>query len=193
MPAGAFNSSFEPVARVGDVINAQPRGYYQVQRLGLQPGLQSSTITVAANSIEQVELRDIRQDDGYLAQFRQPRLANELPDGVEVRVDHDGQQAPAFEAKASRGFYDNETGAVYSYDPNAGNVTQDNHLDLFTELFVYEDDVPYFTVKNTTGSQITYTPTFTGYQFAIEEIAERQADQVAGQAVAVPTKSITNF
>ena len=192
MPAGAFNSSFEPVARVGDVIDVQPRGMYQVERLGLQPGI-STTITVSANDTEQVELTDIRQDDGYLAQFRQPRLADELPDGVEVRVDHDGQQAPAFEAKASRGFYDNETGAVYSYDPDGDTVTQDDHLDLFTELFVFEDDVPYFTVRNTTAGEIDYTPTFVGYQYQIEPITDREAEQMGGQAVAVPSKSITNF
>jgi len=192
MPAGAFNSSFEPVARVGDVIDVQPRGMYQVERLGLQPGI-NTTITVSANDTEQVELTDIRQDDGYLAQFRQPRLADELPDGVEVRVDHDGQQAPAFEAKASRGFYDNETGAVYSYDPDSDVAIQDDHLDLFTELFVFEDDVPYFTVRNTTAGEIDYTPTFVGYQYQIEPITDRQADQMGGQAVAVPSKSITNF
>lgn len=192
MPAGAFNSSFEPVARVGDVIDVQPRGMYQVERLGLQPGI-NTTITVSANDTEQVELTDIRQDDGYLAQFRQPRLADELPDGVEVRVDHDGQQAPAFEAKASRGFYDNETGAVYSFDPDTDTVTQDDHLDLFTELFIFEDDVPYFTVRNTTAGQISYTPTFVGYQYQIEPITDRQAEQMGGQAVAVPSKSITNF
>ena len=192
MPAGAFNSSFEPVARVGDVIDVQPRGMYQVERLGLQPGI-STTITVSANDTEQVELTDIRQDDGYLAQFRQPRLADELPDGVEVRVDHDGQQAPAFEAKASRGFYDNETGAVYSYDPDSDVAIQDDHLNLFTELFVFEDDVPYFTVRNTTAGEIDYTPTFVGYQYQIEAITDRQADQMGGQAVAVPSKSITNF
>lgn len=192
MPAGAFNSSFEPVARVGDVIDVQPRGMYQVERLGLQPGI-NTTITVSANDTEQVELTDIRQDDGYLAQFRQPRLADELPDGVEVRVDHDGQQAPAFEAKASRGFYDNETGAVYSYDPDSDVAIQDDHLNLFTELFVFEDDVPYFTVRNTTAGEIDYTPTFVGYQYQIEPITDRQADQMGGQAVAVPSKSITNF
>jgi len=193
MPAGAYNSSFEPVARVGDVINVQPRGFYQVERLGLQPGLQADTITVDANGVEQVELTSIRQDDGFLAQFRQPRLADELPDGVEVQADHDGQQAPAFEAKNSRGFYDNETGAVYSYDPDSDVVTHDDHLDLFTELFIYEDNVPYFTVTNTTAGQITYTPTFVGYQFGVEEIASQEADRLGGQPVSVPTKSITNF
>lgn len=194
MPEGAFNTQFEPVARVRDVVEIQPRGFYVVERLNVQPGINlESAFSPADGSNSKEELNDIEQDDGYFAQYRLPRLPNSLPDGVTVEVDHDGRQSPMFETKNRRGSFDNETGAIYSWDPNSGNVTQDDHNTAFTELFVFEDDVPYFNVQNESGGAISWNPTFVGYQYKISEIEQSEVERRGITPTALPSKSITNY
>jgi len=190
MPEGAYNHQFEPVARVGDVIDVQSRGIYRVTALGPQPNLQpEDEFTVADTESEKRELTDTEQRKNFLAQYRLPQLASRLPDDVVIRIDHDGRQEPLYEAKNVRGELDNEVGAIYSQD-GSGSVVQEEQLTAFTELFIYEDNVPYFEVENNSGSQITYTPRFVGYQFALEEL-----NSVPGGTtpVAVPSRSIKNI
>lgn len=194
MPEGAFNTSFEPVARKRDILEIQPRGYFVVERVNVQPGIGlQDDFDPADGSSEKRELTDIEQDTGYVAQYRLPRLPYTLPDDVEIQVDHDGRQSPMFEAKNVRGSYDNETGAIYSWDPETGEAVQDDHMTGFTELFVYEDNVPYFNVINDSGGAISWNPTFVGYQYKVVEISESEVRDTGKTPTAVPSKSITNF
>ncbi|MFW5900676.1 MAG: hypothetical protein ACOCTH_02750 [Halodesulfurarchaeum sp.] len=190
MPEGAYNTQFEPIARKGDVVEVQPRGFYRVEAVGYQPTLTpEDAFEPEDGDLEKREMTDIEQRDGYLAQYRLPHIASRLPDDVTIKIDHDGRQAPMFEAKNVRGFIDNETGVIYSMDGD-GDVVQDDHLTAFTELFVFEDNAPYFTVENTSGAGIEYTPRFSGYQFKIEEVSRSDVRDSGVTPVAVPSKAI---
>lgn len=194
MPEGAFNGGFEPIARPGGFVQFDdtPSGtVYAVRAYNVLPEIQlEDNFSPSNGGIEKRELTDIEMDEGFLAQYRLLKLPEQLPDDVSIEIDHDGKQAPLYQTENVRGALTNETGAVYTDDTAGGSVV-DHHLSQFTELFVWEDNPPYFTVENNTGGAVDIPLTFTGYAFQLEEVASN-LDNFNGnrQPVVIPRKSV---
>ena len=168
MPAGAFNSGFDPAARPGDVVEFPERGIArQVAQYNLLPNISGPEVTVADNSEEKVEVTEIEMPDDFLGQFRLPFIAQELPEDVEIRVDHDGRQEPKYETKNERGFIDSRTGAILGDDPETGDTLLEDLQTRFTEMYVYEQNPPFFSFRNESGSSQTIDLTFAGYSFRL--------------------------
>lgn len=194
MPQGAFNGGFEPIARPGGFVqfdDVSDGAIYAVRAYNVLPEIQlEENFTPSDGGIEKRELTDIEMDEGFLAQYRLLKLPDQLPDDVEIEIDHDGKQAPLYQTENVRGVLTNETGAVYT-DDTGGDSVVDQHLSQFTELFVWEDNPPYFTVKNNTGGAVDIPLTFSGYAYRLEQVATGLNDfDGAGQPVVVPRKSI---
>ena len=193
MPEGAFNSSFDPVTRAGGVVNFNSINsdtYYVVQNLNTLPRVTlDEDFSLANGETEKREITELEVEDTYLAQYRLLRLADELPADVEIRVDHGGKQSPMFETKNRLGKLDRETGAVFTDDGSGGAVV-DHHMSRFTELFVWEDNPPYFTVENNSGGQVDFNLTFTGYAYVTEEVGRQEVESKNIQPVSVPTQSL---
>jgi len=193
MPQGAFNGGFEPIARPGGFVqfdDVSDGAIYAVRAYNVLPEIQlEDNFTPSDGGIEKRELTDIEMDEGFLAQYRLLKLPEQLPDDVEIEIDHDGKQAPLYQTENVRGVLTNETGAVYTDDTAGGSVV-DQHLSQFTELFVWEDNPPYFTVKNNTGGPIDVALTFSGYAYHLEEVAAEPENFGGPQPVVVPRRSI---
>lgn len=193
MPKGAFNSSFDPVVRAGGVLNfneIDSGELYAVQNVNVLPGVTlDENFVVADGQQDKREITELEMDDTFLGQFRLLALADELPDGVEIRVDHGGKQSPMYETKNRRGVLDNTTGTVFTSD-GAGNVSADEQMARFTELFVWEDTVPYFTVINDSGAQVDFDLTFTGYAYDTEPVSRSEAESMGLQPVSVPVEAL---
>lgn len=192
MPEGAFNSSFDPVVRAGGVVNLNgidTDEYYVVQNLNVLPKITlDENFVVADGSQEKREITELEVEDNYLAQYRLLRLADELPSDVDIRVDHGGKQSPMYETKNRLGRLDRETGAVYTDD--GGDSVVDHHFSRFTELFVWEDSGPYFTVENNSGDEVDFDLTFTGYAYVTEEVSRRDVEDMNIQPVSVPVRAL---
>jgi hypothetical protein len=190
MPAGAFNQSFLPAARPGDVIEFAPingQNQYRVRAINpLNEITLDSGVTVADDTSEKVELTELEMPGDHLAQYRLPRLPDELPDGVEIEIDHDGKQDPMYETKNVRGRLTNETGVSYGNDPATADQTYEDYRSSFTELYVHETAHPYFTLTNRSGGQVTVNLTFEGYSFLLDGSVSRQDSPVV-----VPIGSIS--
>lgn len=133
-----------------------------------QPGLETETYTVGANSTVANQDMDLLQlPDHWLGQYRLPRIGSELPDGVEIVADWGGKSAPAYTAKNQRGKLTNATPTVNGYDPDSGSVvTAENLATVFTEMWTYGPSrQPYLTFKNTTGADVSFSLTFAGWQY----------------------------
>lgn len=193
MPEGAFNGGFDPITRPGGFVqfdSATTGPVYAVTGYNVLPGITlESDFSVNDGSLEKRELTDIEMDDGYLSQYRLLRLPEELPDDVEIRVDHDGKQSPLYQTKNRRGALDNQTGAIYT-DDGANSSIVDAHDSRFTELFVWEDNPPYFTVENNSGGQVTFNLTFSGYAYELEQVAEGPSNFDGPQPVVIPRRSL---
>jgi len=189
MPSGAFNPDFDPIARPGDAVKLAPeRGFHRIRNYNVQPGVTlESDVVVADGAEEKQELLELEMDDGYLLHVRIPQIATELPDDVEIRIDHDGKQSPMYETKNERGVLTNETGSVYGYDPETGDSVLDHVNTKFTELFVWEDNPPYFTFSNSSGGQVSVNLTFVGYVYDLVDVSQ---SDLSGTPVSVPTKAL---
>jgi len=86
-----------------------------------------------------------------------PEGGQAIPDGIRITVDQGGEESPRFNSKNRRGFYAAETAAF-------GDQAQQ------TELYQYEDTDLFFNVENTTGSEVTFTLTYTGYIYDLVDI-----------------------
>lgn len=184
---GAYTPSLTPVARPGDVVRLDPEGdHFEVESYVAQPGVTAETITVSSGQNEQTEVDAIGVSDNTLGQWRLPLLASELPADVQIRVDHGGRQNPMWTTKNERGEITQDTGAVLTTD-GAGNSEIDHAANHLTELFVYEDNPPYFTVYNNSDAEVSIDLTFVGFQF---ELSPRTVDPGNEQPVAVPVERI---
>jgi len=187
MTKGAFTPEFTPVARPGNVLrldDASSTDDYVIERFAPLPDIQES-ITVAANDrTRNVALDNLEMWRNWLGQYRLPRLTEELPDGVEIEVDQGGNQMPAYQNVNYRGSITNQTPYQFAGDPNgdADEITDAGHL---LELFVFEDEVPRFTLTNTTAGQVTVDLTFAGFGYGL-----KPTSNPTGQPVYVPIEAV---
>lgn len=163
------HNDFEPLLRVDSTVELQPSiGTFGVEIVEVLPTIETQEFTVDANdTVNEAEMRSLYAQDGTLAQYRlvNPDTGEAIPDGVEITVDQGGEEAPRFNNKNRRGFYDNDTVTV-------GDAAQQ------TELFQYEDTDLFFNVRNTTGSQVTFTLSYSGWVYKLRptDLQPQQTD-----------------
>ena len=183
---GAFTPEFTPVAQKGHVVEldfGSERNTYAVDQVAALPIIETQEITVADGDREpNVDLENLEVWDGWFAQYRLPRLTQELPDGVTLQFDQGGAQSPLYQNQNVRGKIDNNT-PVQSVEDDAGNAEVESLVHLL-EQFVYEQDTPEVTVENTSGSSQTISLTYAGWAYNVSPT------QSTGQPTYIPVESI---
>lgn len=173
--SGAYPNDLEPVARPSDFVQLSPMGEVRrVEAFAAQPGIDAfdsdggNGITVSANSTNyDNEAKELRQPDGWLAQYRLIAPGRDIPDGINVQVDHGGEQAPLYTTKNGRGEFDQETGTEIGHEGGSA-VTSDEIATSLLEWYVVGDTPPIFTFENTTGSDVTVSDIrFSGFQYRL--------------------------
>lgn len=180
---GIYTPELTPVANYGNAVvldDGDDEETFRITSVSPLPAIQNEPITVADGATERnVDLTNLETWNGWLAQYRLPRLADELPDDVTIEVDQGGNQAPLFQNQNVRGGFDNSTTSAIAQNDETTDLS---HL---LEFYVYEDEVPKFTVSNDSGGEVDVELTFTGFQFELEP-----AENPSGQPVYVPIESI---
>lgn len=193
MSKGAYTPEFTPVARPGHVLRLDDGSafqYYEITRFTAIPEI-VQTVQVGQNSTNtDVELTELEVWDGWLAQWRLLDLANDIPSGdISVEMDLGGRQAPMWATQNGRGSIDRTTGSVTAWDQNASASAVEDQLTNLTELFTFEQEVPYVTVENTatSGGQQDVPLTFSGFLFEIDgPVGEPSGEQ----PVQVPIENV---
>jgi hypothetical protein len=114
-------------------------------------------LDVTANSIEtDQQAENLHMPDLMLGQYR---IVNpsDLRSGVEVEVDQGGREAPASVTRNFQSFFTADT-------PETG---LDGPL---TELYQFEDNDLYFSVRETDGDGANVTLTFSGFGYALDAV-----------------------
>jgi hypothetical protein len=174
--AGTYPRELVPAARPGDVVRMEPGGgVYMVDTMIPQPGFKifdsdaSNSVTVSANSTNSDnEATDMEMDDNWLGQYRLLQPGNDINPDVEVRIDMGGKTAPLYTNKNKRGEYTRDTLTPVGHDGSSTQVPNDFNLHL-SELYVFEDEMPYFTFENTTAGDETVQGLYwSGFQYRLE-------------------------
>lgn len=165
-----YDNDFDPLLYVDGTVTLQPGNEtYGVSQVEIIPTLETNEFVVPANdTLNEVEMRELYLQDGVLGQFRlfDPEGGQAIPDNIEITVDQGGEESPRFNSKNRRGFYNALT-------PQLGENAQQ------TELFQFEDTDLFFNVTNTSGGEITFTLTYTGFAFDLvgADLAPGETDQ----------------
>jgi hypothetical protein len=183
---GAYTPELTPVAYYDQPVlldDGSDQNLARVEQVAPLIGIETQAFTVPSNDqINNVDVDALEIWDGWFAQYRPVGLQDELPDGVEMTIDHGSNNSPLYQAKQSRGAVSEDTVVTGVDDGSYGEV---DDLSYLHELYVLEDEVPKFSFKNTTGSDETFSITFTGFCFNITPI--RSAD---GQPIYLPVAAI---
>lgn len=187
MSKGPYTPEFTPVARKDHVVEldfGDKVRTYRIEKFAPLPSIEES-ITVAANDVERnVDLDQLEVWDNWMAQYRLPRLTEELPDNVSLEFDQGGSQAPLYQNLNQRGSITNETPYQQVTDPDDSGVDIYPLIHLL-ELYVHEQETPKVTVTNDTDSEVTVDLTFAGWEYQIQEIGS-----VDEQPVYIPVESV---
>lgn len=172
MSKGAYTPEFTPLARPGDVVeldDGERSQQYEVTKLTTLPAIDISTISVSKNSVKRdVKLTNLEIWEGWVAQYRMPRIQQQLPTDVNIEVDQGGGQEPLFQTRNQRGDLDDTD--LYEESTNS----QTKNLAHLAELFVHEDTPPRFTVTNNQGSSIDLDLTFAGFALGLREVGAQK-------------------
>lgn len=175
--AGVYPRELVPAVRPGDYVRLEPSGEtYMVDLMVPQPGVKafdsddSNGITPGANSTSaDNKASELEMPNNWLAQYRPTRLGADLDDGVEIQIDMGGKQAPLYTNKNRRGEYIDESSAEIGTDTSGTNFTADTLNHALMELYIWEDELPYFTFTETAGNNPTVSDLwFQGFQFRLE-------------------------
>jgi len=190
MTKGAYTQELTPLALPDDYLvldDGADMRYFEIERFRPQPAVDADTITVADNDDEKAELTNLEVWDGWLAQFRPIQLTESLPDDVTLRVDQGGKTARRYTTKDTAQAVDN--GDFYQEVADDGdNERVISSLEYLYEQYVWEQEVPYFTLENTSGGQVNVDLTFSGFLFKLDPVNRQQVD---GQPVHVPIERIS--
>jgi hypothetical protein len=190
--AGAYPPNLVPALRPGDLAELLPmEKLVRVSSFTPQPGVTvldsdaGDDITISDGGFEKVELTPLEAQDKELLQLRPLALAEDLPDGVEIEVDFGGEQAPYYETKNARGVLTNATGATAGYNEDSDSVfVADEVQTQLSEIYIYEQEVPFFTFRNNSGGQVTISDiVYSGYRY---DLAENGVSQNGMNDPAVP-------
>jgi len=183
---GAYTPEFTPVAQKGHIVELDlgtETNTYEVEQVAALPSIPTQEITVADGDRESnVDLEALEVWDGWFAQYRLPRLTQELPDDVILKFDQGGSQAPLYQNQNVRGEIDNDT-PVQSVIDNGGNADVESLTHLL-EQFVYEQETPKVTVENSSGGEVTISLTYAGWAYRVTPA------QSTGQPTYIPVESI---
>ena len=163
-----YHSDLEPLLTVDSTVELQPSNdTYAVAAVEVLPTVTTQEFSVPANgTLVNEEIRSLYGQDGVLVQLRlpdPPGADGAIPDGIEIEVDHGGQESPRFNIKNQRGKLTADTSSF-------GDAAQQ------TELFQYEDEDLFFTIENTTGDPITFTLSYTGWAYDLRPSDVNGAD-----------------
>ncbi len=165
-----YYSDLEPLLTVDSTVELQPdNGVHDVYAVEVLPTVETQEFTVPENgSLEDEEIRSLYGQDGVLVQLRLPDPAGEdpaIPEGIEIFVDHGGQESPRFNIK-------NQRAKLTSDTPFFGEAAQQ------TELFQWEDTDLFFDIDNTTDDEITFTLSYTGWAYDLRpsDLSPEEAD-----------------
>ena len=187
MTKGPYTPEFSPVARKDHAVEldfGDSSQTYRIVKFAPLPAIEQS-ITVDANDVERdVDLDQLETWDGWFAQYRLPRLTEELPDSVSLEFDQGGSQAPLYQNLNQRGAITNETPYQQVTDPADSGVDIHPLIHLL-EMFVFEQETPKVTVTNDTASKVTVGLTFAGWQYQIQQV-----ESVGEQPVYIPVESV---
>jgi len=177
--AGVYPRELVPAIRPGDYVELQPaEETYQVDVMTVQPGVfafssdNSNGVAVANNgTTSDNEATDLEQNRMWLAQYRPTQIGDDLQDDIHITMDLGGKQSPLYTNKNNRGEIVEETAAQVSDDTTGTEITADQFNDHLMELYIFEDEVPYFTFEDTGGSGgITVSDIrFAGFQYRLTE------------------------
>ena len=165
-----FYSELEPALTVDSTVELQPSNdVYTVATVEVLPVVTTQEFTVSAgDTLVNEEIRRLYGQDGVLVQLRLPDPPGgdpSIPDGIEIEVDHGGQESPRYNIKNQRGKL---TGDVSDF----GDAAQQ------TELWQWEDEDLFFTIENTTDSEETFELAYTGWAYDLRptDIPGSEAD-----------------
>lgn len=183
---GAYTPEFTPVAQRGHVVEldfGSERRTYEVNQVAPLPVIETQEITVSDGDREtNIDLESLEVWDDWFAQYRLPRLSTELPDDVSLQFDQGGSQSPLYQNLNQRGKIDNQT-PVQSVSDADGNVDVESLTHLL-EQYVYEQETPQMTVENASGSEVTFTLSYSGWAY---QVSSASPD---GQPTYIPVESI---
>lgn len=194
--AGVYPKELVPACRPGDYVSLEPDGdVYTVEVMTAQPGIlafdsdDSSGVPLAANeTVRDNEATELELPTQWMGQYRLTQLGADLPDDVTATIDLGGKQAPLYTNKNSRGGYVEESTVEVADDTTGTDVTGDGFNHHLTELYIYEDEVPYFTFEETGGASPTVSDLrFQGFQFRLEPASNVPSD---AHVEPVPTERI---
>jgi len=157
-----YHSDLEPLLTTDSTVELQPdNGSHVVAAVEVLPSVTTQEFTVPANdSLNDEEIRSLYGQDGVLVQLRLPDPAGAdpaIPEGVDIAVDHGGQESPRFNIKNQRGVLTADT-------PTFGDAAQQ------TEIFQYEDTDLFFDVENSTDEEVTFDLTWTGWAYDLRPV-----------------------
>lgn len=188
---GAYTPDPTPVARPRDIVeldDGSSRQVYEVQQYAVLPEIDTQEFDVGANSVEtNTPLENLELWDDWLGQYRFKRLADDLPDGVNLQFDQGGSQAPLYQNLNQRGDLDNDS-LTADYPDNTGTTIEVEPLSHLTEFFVLSDEAPEITIENTTGNQVTFTLTYFGWKFGLNPVGNAEVGNRT--PIYIPVESI---
>lgn len=183
---GAYTPEFTPVAQKGHVVELDfgtETRTFSVEQVAPLPMIETQEVTVVSGDREtNVDLDNLEVWDGWFAQYRLPRITQELPDGVTLQFDQGGSQSPLYQNLNQRGSIDNDT-PVQSVQDGSGNVEVESLVHLL-EQYVYEQETPEVTIENASGSDQTISLTYAGWAYHVTS-----ADPT-GQPTYIPVESV---
>jgi len=165
-----YYSDLEPLLTVDSTVELQPSGdTYTTAAVEVLPTLVTQEFTVPANgTLSDQEIRSLYGQDGVLVQVRlpdPPGADGAIPEGIEIAVDHGGQESPRFNIK-------NQRGKLTADTPFFGDAAQQ------TELFQWENEDLFFTIENTTADEIVFDLAWTGWAYDLRpaDVSGSEAD-----------------
>lgn len=192
MSSKLWPRNLDPIAMPGDYVGLTPLDEIRrVLRVSIRPEIQvfSDAISLSANATSSDhEMSELAMPDGWLGQWRMLKPGADIPNGVDVQMDHGGENAPSWTTKNARGSIDHTIGTIEG-DDAAGTATADQLETRLTEVYVWEDEVPYLTFTETAGA----TPSiqdmrFSGYVYKLG--APRRTTPDGSTPLAVPVQRV---
>lgn len=174
--AGVYPKNLVPAVRPGDYVRLEPsEDVYQVDVMAPQPGVlafdsgDSNGVTVSTNGTNtDNQPIELEMPENWLAQYRPVHLGNDLDGDVLVTIDQGGQQAPMYTNKNFRGEWDEATATEIGND-DSSTVVSDAFNSNLVELYIHEDEVPYFTFEDVDGNNPTVSDIrFAGFQYRLD-------------------------
>jgi len=174
MPENIFKRIFEPLVRVGGTIITEPKGNaYKVVYIEQTGIIEHDFGSIGANSTIYDQVIDsIAMHKNELGQFRMFFVDNIVLENIRLPLG-----AGRFVLKNKTGFIDN------TFQSTALGL---DYFSQFTEIYVFEDNVPVVNVRNPSSTALTNSRIrFFGYKYVL-----RPTTELVEPIVRVPTEGL---